>query len=61
VNTIAVMIRVRLNGNYPFLPAAWNSSGRLKPNVTLVNGKEQKVELISTMGFTVPPAPVASR
>jgi hypothetical protein len=61
VNTMAVMIRARLNGNYPFLPAAWNSNGRLKPNVALVNGKEQKVELISTMGFTVSPAPVASR
>jgi len=61
VNTIVVMIRARLNGNYPFLPAAWNSNGRLKPNVALVNGKEQKVELISTKGFTVSPAPVASR
>ena len=61
VNTIAVMIRARLNGNYPFLPAAWNNNGRLKPNVALVNGKEQKVELISTVGFTVSPAPVASR
>src|SRR4029077_13765871 len=37
VNTIVVMIRARLNGNYPFLPAAWNSNGRLKPNVALVN------------------------
>jgi hypothetical protein len=60
VNTIAV-IRARLNGNYPFLPAVWNSNGRLKPNVALVNGKNQKAELISTMGFTVSPAAVASR
>jgi hypothetical protein len=44
VNAIAVMVRARLNGNYPFLPAVWNSNGRLKPNVALVNGKEQKVE-----------------
>jgi hypothetical protein len=44
VNTVTVMIRAKLNGKYPYLPAVWSGNGRLKPNVTLVNGKEQKVE-----------------
>jgi hypothetical protein len=44
VNTVTVMIRAKLNGKYPHLPAVWNGEGQLKPNVALVNGKEQKVE-----------------
>ena len=44
MNTVTVMIRAKLGGKYPFLPAVWNGNGRLKLNVALVNGKEQKVE-----------------
>jgi integrase len=44
MNTVTVMIRAKLGGKYPFLPAVWNGNGRLKPNVAFVEGKGQKVE-----------------
>ena len=43
-STVTVIIRAKLNGKYPYLPAAWNGHGRLKPNVALVDGNEQKVQ-----------------
>ena len=52
MNTVTVMIRARLNGKYPYLPAVWNGNGRLKPNVALVNGNEQKVEGPYYLRFT---------
>jgi integrase/recombinase XerD len=52
VNTVTVMIRGKLNGKYPYLPAVWNGNGRLKPNVALVNGNEQKVEGQYYLRFT---------
>ena len=52
MNTVTVMIRARLNGKYPFLPAVWSGNGRLKPNVALVNGNEQKVEGQYYLRFT---------
>jgi integrase/recombinase XerD len=53
MNTVTVMIRAKLSGKYPFLPAVWNGNGRLKPNVALVDGKEQKVEGRYYLRFTV--------
>jgi hypothetical protein len=44
VNTLTVMIRVKLNGKYPYLPAFWSRNGRLNPKVALVSGNEWKVE-----------------
>ena len=44
MNTVTVMIRAKLNGKYPFLPAVWSANGRLKANVALVHGNERKVE-----------------
>jgi integrase len=52
VNTVTVMIRAKLNGKYPYLPAVWSGNGRLKPNVALVNGNEQKVEGQYYLRFT---------
>jgi integrase/recombinase XerD len=53
MNTVTVMIRARLNGKYPYLPAVWNGNGRLKPNVALVNGKEQRVKGPYYLRFTL--------
>jgi hypothetical protein len=44
VNTVKVMIRAKVDGKYPYLPAVVNSNGRIKPGVALVGGVEQKVE-----------------
>jgi integrase len=44
VNTVTVLIRAKINGKYPFLPAVWSANGRLKANVALVHGNERKVE-----------------
>ena len=44
MNTVTVLIRAKLNGEYPFLPAVWSANGRLKANVALVNGRERKVK-----------------
>lgn len=52
MNTVTVMIRARLNGKYPYLPAVWNGNGRLKPNLALVNGNEKKVEGRYYLRFT---------
>ena len=52
MNTVTVMIRARLNGKYPYLPAVWNGNGRLKPNVAFVNGNEQKVKGPYYLRFT---------
>ncbi len=52
MNTVAVMIRKKLNGKYPYLPAVWNRNGRLGPNVAGVNGNEQKVEGRYYLRFT---------
>jgi hypothetical protein len=43
-NTVTVMIRAKLNGKYPYLPAVRRANGRSKPNVSIVNGSEQKIE-----------------
>lgn len=52
MNTVTVMIRAKLNGKYPYLPAVWNGNGRLKPDVALVKGSEQKVEGRYYLRFT---------
>ena len=52
MNTVRVMIRAKLDGKYPYLPAVWSGNGRLKPNVALVNGNEQKVEGRYYLRFT---------
>jgi hypothetical protein len=52
VNTVTVMIRAKLNGKYPYLPAVWSGNGRLKPNVAFVNGSEQQVEGQYYLRFT---------
>ena len=44
VNTVKVMIRVKVGGKYPYLPAVFNSNGRIKPGVALVGGVRRKVE-----------------
>ncbi|MGA3293392.1 MAG: hypothetical protein ABSE45_05325 [Candidatus Acidiferrales bacterium] len=44
MNTVKVMIRSKLDGNYPYLPAVVNSNGRIKPGVALIGGVETKVE-----------------
>jgi hypothetical protein len=43
MNTVKVMIRAKLDGKYPYLPAVVNSNGRIKTDVALVGGVEQKV------------------
>jgi integrase/recombinase XerD len=52
VNTVKVMIRAKLDGKYPYLPAAVNSNGRIKPGVGLVGGVEQKVKGSYYLRFT---------
>lgn len=52
MHTVAVMIRAKLNGKYPYLKAVWNGNGRLKPNVAIVNGSEQRVEGQYYLRFT---------
>ena len=52
MNTVKVMIRGKLGGKYPFLPAVVNSNGRIKPGVALVGGVEQKVEGSYYLRFT---------
>lgn len=52
MHTVAIMIRAKLNGKYPYLPAVWNGNGRLKPDVALVNGNEQRVEGRYYLRFT---------
>jgi len=52
MNTVTVMIRARLSGKYPYLPAVRNGNGRLKPNVALVDGNEQKVRGRYYLRFT---------
>jgi hypothetical protein len=44
MNTVKVMIRAKLDGKYPYLPAVVNGNGRIKPGVALIGGVEQKVE-----------------
>jgi hypothetical protein len=38
------MIRARVEGKYPYLPAVVNNNGRIKPGVALVGGVERKVQ-----------------
>jgi integrase/recombinase XerD len=52
MNTVKVMIRAKLNGKYPYVPAVVNSNGRIKPGVALVGGVEQKVEGSYYLRFT---------
>ncbi len=52
MNTVTVMIRAKLNGRYPYPPAVWSGNGRLRPDVALVNAKEQKVEGQYYLRFT---------
>jgi integrase len=44
VNTVKVMIRAKLDGKYPYLPAVVNGNGRIKPGVALINGLQTKVQ-----------------
>src|SRR5271169_6363599 len=46
------MIRAKLDGKYPYLPAVVNGNGRIKPGVALVGGVEQKVEGSYYLRFT---------
>jgi integrase/recombinase XerD len=50
--TVTLMIRAKLNGKYPYLRAVWNGNGRLKPNVAVVKGTEQKVKGRYYLRFT---------
>jgi len=52
VNTVKVMIRAKLDGKYPYLPAVVNGNGRIKPGVALVGGVERKVEGSYYLRFT---------
>jgi hypothetical protein len=52
MNTVTVMIRVKLDGKHPYLRAVWNENGRLKPNVAVVKEKEQKVRGPYYLRFT---------
>jgi integrase len=52
VNTVKVMIRAKLDGKYPYLPAVVNGNGRIKPGVALVNGAETRVRGIYYLRFT---------
>ena len=52
MNTVKVMIRAKLDGKYPYVPAVVNSNGRIKPGVALVGGIEQKVEGSYYLRFT---------
>jgi hypothetical protein len=38
MNTVKVMIRAKLDGKYPYLPAIVNGNGRIKQGVALVGG-----------------------
>ncbi|MGA2431076.1 MAG: site-specific integrase [Candidatus Acidiferrum sp.] len=52
MNTVKVMIRAKLDGKYPYLPAVIKSNGRVKPGVAMVGGVEQKVEGSYYLRFT---------
>jgi hypothetical protein len=52
VHTVKVMIRAKLGGKYPYLPAVVNSNGRIKPGLALVGGVEQKAEGSYYLRFT---------
>jgi hypothetical protein len=52
VNTVKVMIRAKLDGKYPYLPAVVNGNGRIKPGVARVGGVERKVEGSYYLRFT---------
>jgi len=52
VNTVKVMIRAKLDGKYPYLPAVVNGYGRIKPGVALVGGVERKLEGSYYLRFT---------
>jgi len=52
VNTVKVMIRAKLDGKYPYLPAVVNGNGRIKPGMALVAGVERKVEGSYYLRFT---------
>jgi integrase len=46
------MIRAKLDGKYPYVPAVVNGNGRIKPGVALVGGVELKVEGSYYLRFT---------
>lgn len=50
MNKVTVMIRARLNGKYPYLPAIWNGNGQAK--CRFCEGNEQKVEGRYYLRFT---------
>jgi len=52
VNTVKVMIRAKVDGKYPFLPAVVNSNGRIKRGVALVNGAETIVRGVYYLRYT---------
>ncbi len=52
MNRVRVMIRAKVGGKYPYLPAVLNSNGRIKPGVALVGGVERKVQGSYHLRFT---------
>jgi hypothetical protein len=46
------MIRAKVGGKYPYLPAVVNGNGRIKPGVALVGGVERKVQGSYHLRFT---------
>jgi integrase/recombinase XerD len=52
MNTVRVMIRAKVGGKYPYLPAVVNGNGRIKPGVALVGGVERKVQGSYHLRFT---------
>lgn len=52
MNKVRVMIRAKVGGKYPYLPAVINSNGRIKPGVALVGGVERKVQGSYHLRFT---------
>jgi integrase/recombinase XerD len=52
MNRVRVMIRAKVGGRYPYLPAVVNGNGRIKPGVALVGGVERKVQGSYHLRFT---------
>lgn len=52
MNTVKVMIRAKVDGEYRYLPVVQNSNGRIKPNMALVRGVPQKVNGSYYLRFT---------
>ena len=52
------MIRAKVGGKHPYLPAVVNANGRIKPAVALVSGGERRVQ--GSYHLALPKAAIAA-